>query len=299
MQNDFDQPLLIQTTMRKSVIRAQSLPSCFVQVLEIGQGHLPSLNKNFLSEQPEFLIGLVQQGSGKFRYAVRQYQLSEGLGIWFQDGIAEHNGIFESENLHILWVRFRASFAKEWYDFFENSNALSNTIRFPTGHIVPILFESLLSLFQYDEATRFDDLQANNILLHLMNSFISEAFSKNAYPIQETVSERIALYLNENAHLHITLSTLSAYFKLNQFNLQKLFKKEIGYTPREYLRNIRLKRSCVLLQSTDLAIHIIAIKVGFQNASYYITCFKQAYSVTPQKYRISTQRANKGSKPLS
>ncbi|MBT3294044.1 MAG: helix-turn-helix domain-containing protein [Verrucomicrobia bacterium] len=52
------------------------------------------------------------------------------------------------------------------------------------------------------------------------------------------------------------------------------------------LRRKRLERCCELLRSTDISITDIAPMIGFRSGDYLHSCLKQAFGVTPRKYRL-------------
>ena len=68
-------------------------------------------------------------------------------------------------------------------------------------------------------------------------------------------------------------------------HFQKLFKINIGMSPIEYLRDLRLERARELLETTFLQIQEIKTKVGIQNDSHFTRDFKKKYGVTPTEYR--------------
>jgi len=66
------------------------------------------------------------------------------------------------------------------------------------------------------------------------------------------------------------------------------FKKVKGITnfsPNEYLRIIRLKKSTELLKATDMNVSEIAYDVGFNDPDYFSKCFKEQFGITPRQFR--------------
>lgn len=83
---------------------------------------------------------------------------------------------------------------------------------------------------------------------------------------------------------------LDAYIQQLPFHydyLRKLFKKEIGVTPLEYMTRLRMKKACVLLtaQGTyDYSVAEIAQLCGYDDALYFSRVFKKFYGVSPSGY---------------
>ena len=75
---------------------------------------------------------------------------------------------------------------------------------------------------------------------------------------------------------------------------QKL-KGITGQTPNEFITNIRLKKSLIILsEEPDMSISDIVYKLGFTSPSYFTKCFREVFGVTPAKYR--KDKLSKGTK---
>ena len=85
---------------------------------------------------------------------------------------------------------------------------------------------------------------------------------------------------------------LNAYLRSLPFSaeyLTRLFKKEMGMTPRQYLTDRRLENAASSLALLDgsLSVSQIAHQCGFSDALYFSKVFKQRYGVSPKNYRPS------------
>jgi AraC-like DNA-binding protein len=58
-----------------------------------------------------------------------------------------------------------------------------------------------------------------------------------------------------------------------------------GQTVNEFIRNIRLKRSAMLLSEGRLNITNISIETGFNSNSYFTRSFKKYYGMSPKAYK--------------
>ncbi|ADM68261.1 Bifunctional transcriptional activator/DNA repair enzyme AdaA [Paenibacillus polymyxa E681] len=103
----------------------------------------------------------------------------------------------------------------------------------------------------------------------------------------ETLSEvrRVQQYLDQSYCERITLDSLAEMFELNKFNLAKNFKKQIGFSPIDYLINVRITAAQSWLKTSDMSIVDIARYVGIPNTSHFINLFKEHVGETPHSFR--------------
>jgi YesN/AraC family two-component response regulator len=92
-------------------------------------------------------------------------------------------------------------------------------------------------------------------------------------------------WIEEHYREEISLETLAEETHLSKFYVSRIFREETGSSITDYLTARRIKQACRLLQTTDLSVEQIGIRVGYPNASYFIQLFKKVVGVTPLKYR--------------
>ncbi len=92
-------------------------------------------------------------------------------------------------------------------------------------------------------------------------------------------------YLETNFADPISISELSEVCNITERQLRNIFERVYGCTPLHYLWNIRIRKACFYLASTDLPIAEIAALTGFEDSNYFSRKFRQALGVTPRDYR--------------
>ncbi|NOT63682.1 MAG: helix-turn-helix transcriptional regulator [Acidobacteria bacterium] len=78
---------------------------------------------------------------------------------------------------------------------------------------------------------------------------------------------------------------LGKRFKLTEERFRHLFRDQVGAGLREYLCEIRLHHVRRLLETTELNLSKIAIKVGFSNELKLRRAFKKKHGINPSEYR--------------
>lgn len=59
----------------------------------------------------------------------------------------------------------------------------------------------------------------------------------------------------------------------------------VGMSIKEFILNIRLKRSADLLEHSDLTVAEVAYQTGFNNAKYFSVCFKKQFELSPSEFK--------------
>jgi YesN/AraC family two-component response regulator len=76
---------------------------------------------------------------------------------------------------------------------------------------------------------------------------------------------------------------------LSRSTLYRKLKTMTGLSPMEFIRNIRLKHACTMLNGGSMSISEIAYSVGFSDPNYFALCFKTEFGNTPTDYRKNSR----------
>ena len=83
----------------------------------------------------------------------------------------------------------------------------------------------------------------------------------------------------------ISLVTVADQFGISIYMVSRLFKNQTGTGFKEYITAKRLELARQLLADTREPVSAIALKVGFENPTYFASLFRARYGVAPSKYR--------------
>lgn len=113
-----------------------------------------------------------------------------------------------------------------------------------------------------------------------------------AYPSAEkqflqAIIESIEQHLEES---EFDLERLASEMNISKSTLYRKIKSMTGLTPLDFVRNIKMKRACMMLMARTQTIAEVAYAVGFNNPKYFTKCFKEEFGVTPTEY----QQGNRG-----
>lgn len=91
-------------------------------------------------------------------------------------------------------------------------------------------------------------------------------------------------YINAHLHEELKLTDIAAIAQISPYHFLRLFKQSMGVTPHQYILHSRIDRAKYLLQSSDLSIADIALRVGFCDQSHLTRCFKRILGLTPKQF---------------
>lgn len=92
-------------------------------------------------------------------------------------------------------------------------------------------------------------------------------------------------YIDKNYQNDISLKEVSEAVYLNAWYLSDLFKREVGMTFSQYIRDKRIEKSKELLKDKSLKLYEVAYQVGIKEQGYFSSLFKKVTGITPKSYR--------------
>ena len=72
---------------------------------------------------------------------------------------------------------------------------------------------------------------------------------------------------------------------MSRTQLHNKIKSLTNKSTSQFIRSVRIERSCQLLESSELNISEIALEVGIDSLSYFSRIFRQEKGFSPQQYR--------------
>ncbi len=125
------------------------------------------------------------------------------------------------------------------------------------------------------------------ILYLLMKDFKydkHEVFDVQTQKYAERYKE-ILSYMNEHYKENITLNEVAEHFGYTSEYFSRSFKKYIGINYKDHIKSLRVNAAKKLLLESDKTITDIAFEIGAPDSKAFIRDFKNAYGVTPLKFR--------------
>ena len=127
------------------------------------------------------------------------------------------------------------------------------------------------------------------IMIRLLQSeFISHkeerpvSISRQHY--QNELLEGVLAYIDASLYEPLTIAEICQKFSLSRSSLQLLFKENLNQTPKKYISDLKLEKSCQLIREKQYTISEIALMLGFNSIHYFSRAFTQKYNMAPSEY---------------
>lgn len=153
-------------------------------------------------------------------------------------------------------------------------NALNNFIKVSSNEIfydnelmLCYLKELIVKLLQYD---------------FLSNTPVASTPMQQRF--ENELLNEIIIYINENIYESFTIEEICHKFSISRSSLQTLFKNNLNIAPKQYISDLKLNKSKLLIKESMYTISEISSKLGFTSIHYFSRKFKQQFGITPTDY---------------
>jgi signal transduction histidine kinase/AraC-like DNA-binding protein/DNA-binding response OmpR family regulator len=101
--------------------------------------------------------------------------------------------------------------------------------------------------------------------------------------------KRTVIYLQENYAHPLSRREIAESIGVSENHLSRIFRRELGISPWDYLNRYRIKQAKELLASTEDSITSVALQVGFNDPAYFSRVFRRQAGQSPSAFRKQTE----------
>jgi YesN/AraC family two-component response regulator len=106
---------------------------------------------------------------------------------------------------------------------------------------------------------------------------------------RNTVEDRFINKVNEIINNNLSdskfgVNELAQELGMSRVHLHRKMKAIADIGPNEHIRKIRLQKAAHLLLKKELSISEISAQVGFSSTTYFSSCFKEYFNLSPREY---------------
>ncbi|KGJ06084.1 transcriptional regulator, AraC family with amidase-like domain [Paracoccus halophilus] len=96
---------------------------------------------------------------------------------------------------------------------------------------------------------------------------------------------QVVARMEANIEEPVSPARLASEAGMSPRQLERLFARYLGRSPKRYYMEIRLERARNLLMQTEMSVMEIALACGFASAAHFSKCYRATYGSTPYRQR--------------
>ena len=162
-------------------------------------------------------------------------------------------------------------------------------------HRVPVIVLTG-RLLSYEDIQRLDHSQVVLQFKDVLSDDQTAASVQRAFAGAETIPQptsqlvKMALaYIQQHYARTLSRAEIAATVGVSEDYLSRIFAKETGVSPWEYLNRYRVQQAKRVLRETQKNVTWIAAQVGFEDPAYFSRVFQRIVGCSPREYRTRTE----------
>lgn len=260
------------------------VPSALAQKLylyPVSIGHFFYEPEYFISRNnfDSFLIMYIAKGNCKIIIQNQTYTAHTGEFVLLNCYLPHQYG--SEYAWEAYWMHFDGKLAHDYYTELSSRYGYILSPENPESllHITEKLYNAFKNSAPIVESV-FSDY-----ITHILNGLLVPAFERRkSLSYNQTIADCVS-FINEHFREPISLESIAEKANLSLYHFTRIFAKETGFTPHQYLINTRISAAKFMLKSSETSIKDIAFSTGFNSESNFCSTFKKWEGITPSQFR--------------
>lgn len=106
---------------------------------------------------------------------------------------------------------------------------------------------------------------------------------------QDAIIEECQVWIAQHYQVQTPVGKMIDHSGLTKRTFMRRFAKATGFTPVEYVQNLRIEEAKQFLEVTQMGIDEVSAEIGYEDPSYFRRLFKRKAGISPAKYRTKYQ----------
>jgi len=132
--------------------------------------------------------------------------------------------------------------------------------------------------------------ELSNISHDMYDDFINRVHKIKMAPDISNTIRNCCDYIMLHIYDELDLPTLAKQTGYSNYYLSRRFKKEVGVSINEFIRNCKIEQAKLLLITTTENITEISLKLSFSSRNYFSDIFQKLVGMTPKEFREQNKR---------
>ncbi len=232
------------------------------------------------------LIHFVLSGKGELHIDKHIFNLSAGDAFIIPSGKVSYYKASKDSPWSYAWISF-IGINSEMY-IYQLMSSLKD-VYIINGLDIEKYKNSIFEIIALKGNTTSNYLKSNSILLDILSMLFNDVkFNENNWG-RTSVADEVKFFLDTNYSEKLKIQDIAKSFGIHPNYLTRVFHEKFNISPKQYLIDLKLKKACKLLSTTDLPISIIADSLGFDDQLAFSKIFKKSFYISPSRYRLNNE----------
>ena len=222
------------------------------------------------------------EGEGVLKADGQSFEIKKGSCFFLRKG-TPHEYYPHGEKWEVRWISFDG-YCCEWV-IDDLSLGQASVVTLPESSAAEDIFDKMLI------SQREDILYCGYSCSGLVYDMLIEFHRHMSADVTSSRSRKLSTILPALKFMHdhfsedFSLSSLSAVIGVTPQHFCRLFREALSMRPTDYLLKLRLDEAKRLIREGDLQMSQIALRCGFNDASYFSTVFKKHEGLSPAEWQ--------------
>lgn len=193
-----------------------------------------------------------------------------------------HHIYYTDSGWETLWLHFDGNSSKEFHELL--NNRFESVLDICESLVIPRLLSMIIDGYKCRKS--LPEALVSSYIHRMLSELlmISSNMQKLSEEKMSLVLEAVT-FIQSNYMEKLTVPQLADYVNMSLFHFSRVFKKETGYAPYEYIIKTRIDHAKGLLKKSNKNVKEIAYEVGFNSESNFVNTFRDSVKLTPNEFR--------------
>lgn len=253
-----------------------------INVLCTGYEQCDSLHFAGPCYKQSYMLHVVLGGKGIFRCNGKEWKLKKGDMFLITPTDYIYYQADDLDPWEYRWIKFDGSSLKY---LLENAGIGEHVFSIKNKELYHEIVRCFKSVYDYMEDEIAPYLRATGVFYYLFGTFLREFGEARTASPDRMSFVKILNYIGSHFTEDIDMDAISEISNYNRSHVYKLFMKNVGCSPKEYISTLRLDLACEMLRETEYSISEISLRTGFQSYVSFVSAFKKKYGILPTQFR--------------
>jgi len=130
------------------------------------------------------------------------------------------------------------------------------------------------------------DLTLQELLIRIIQTQTAKAINDGVFADPKNPITPVIEFIRLNLRENINMKNLSDKASMSSASFYRLFKRELGMSPIEFIIGEKIRCAKQLLKNPSIQINEVCYLSGFEDSNYFIRLFKKYEGITPKQYQL-------------